>query len=116
MTPKAPASEAREDSGRPSAALTGAASLPVERFEHRPMDFIGVALPTIIYVGIASREKFDKIAAPLQDHGENENGHVLIKTVGNMREDEVTVIFQHWIKSLTSKAMLEDRAKTRASS
>ncbi len=41
--------------------------------------------------------------------GENENGHVLVKQVGNHGDNEVTVIFQHWIKSRTLDALFADR-------
>ncbi|RWO37278.1 MAG: hypothetical protein EOS11_28745 [Mesorhizobium sp.] len=64
-----------------------------------PPDFIGVASETLVYVGMTDREAFDKIGAPVHDHGEKETGHVLSKTVGNFGRDEVTVIFQHWLKS-----------------
>lgn len=61
-------------------------------------NFIGVASETLVYVGVADRAAFDRIGVPVRDHGENENGHVLSKTVGNFGRDEVTVIFQHWLK------------------
>jgi hypothetical protein len=48
---------------------------------------------------VADRKTFDEIGASCQDAGENENGHVLVKQVGNHVKDEVTVIFQPWIKS-----------------
>ena len=50
-------------------------------FEHRPMEFVGVPTPTLIYIGVKNRDDFDKIAAPLHDAGENERGHVLVKQV-----------------------------------
>ncbi len=50
------------------------------------------------------RKTFDEIGAPCQDAGENENGHVLVKQIGDHGKDEVTVIFQHWIKSRTLDA------------
>jgi hypothetical protein len=53
------------------------------------------------------REAFPR--APCQDAGENENGHVLVKQIGNHGKDEVTVIFQHWIKSRTLDALFTDR-------
>jgi len=64
---------------------------------------------TLVYVGVADRKTFDKIGAPCQDAGENENGHVLVKQVGNHGANEVTVIFQHWIKSRTLDALVADR-------
>lgn len=85
-------------------------------FESRPTEFVGVATPTIIYVGVKSREEFDKIAAPLHDAGENERGHVLVKHVGEFDGKSVTVIFQHWLKSLTTAghARLSERKKATA--
>jgi len=56
-----------------------------------------------------NRKTFDEIGAPCEDAGENENGHVLVKQVGNHGKDEVTVIFQHWIKSRTLDAQIADR-------
>lgn len=86
-----------------------------ERFEHRPMTFVGVAgAGTLVYVGVADRAQFDKINLPCDDHGENENGHVLVKTLGGMRASEVTVIFQHWIKSLTVEAFMAQRQRAKA--
>ena len=80
-----------------------------ERFERNPQTFVGCVGPTLVYVGIASRKTFDEIGAPCQDAGENENGHVLVKQVGDWGKDEVTVIFQHWIKSRTLDAQIADR-------
>lgn len=74
------------------------------RFEHRPQDFIGVPNPEMVIVGIADRAAFDRIAAPVLDAGENDLGHVLVKSVGG----NVMVIFQHWIKSRTVEALLAD--------
>lgn len=62
-----------------------------------PKDFVGVPDPTYVFVGIADRAKFDKIAMPFHDHGESERGHVLTKTVECPRTN-VSVVFQHWIK------------------
>lgn len=63
------------------------------------LDFIGVVDERTVFVGIADREAFDKIALPVFDDGENENGHVLTKTVGTFGSGEVTVVFQYWLKS-----------------
>ena len=81
----------------------------VERFEHNPQTFVGCVGPTLVYVGVADRGTFDEIGAPCQDAGENENGHVLVKQVGNHGDNEVVVIFQHWIKSRTLDAQIADR-------
>ena len=62
---------------------------------------------------MADRKTFDEIGASCQDAGENENGHVLVKQVGNHVKDEVTVIFQPWIKSRTLDALFADRQAER---
>ena len=80
-----------------------------DRFEYRPQDFVSVITPTIVYVGIARREDFDKIAAPVKDSGEMAYGHVLTKTVGADPSTGTCIIFQHWLKSLTSAAFRADR-------
>jgi hypothetical protein len=80
-----------------------------ERFERNPQTFVGYMGPTLVYVGVADRKTFDEIGAPCQDAGENENGHVLVKQVGSHGKDEVTVIFQHWIKARTLDALIADR-------
>jgi len=81
-----------------------------ERFEHRPRMFVGVADPQQIYVGIADHIEFDKIAAPCRDPGENDDGHVLIKSI---EADGVRVVFQYWLKSLTTDAFLAKSRKHR---
>jgi hypothetical protein len=68
---------------------------------------------TLAYVGVADRKTFDEIGAPCQDAGENENGHVLVKQIGDHGKDEVTVIFQHWIKSRILDALAADRQAER---
>jgi hypothetical protein len=42
------------------------------------------------------------------DSVENENGHVLLKTV---EQDGTRVIFQYWLKSLTAEAYIRMRTK-----
>jgi hypothetical protein len=76
-------------------------------FVHNPQTFVGVSHPNFIYVGIERREDFDRIARP-QDSVENENGHVLLKTV---EQDGTRVIFQYWLKSLTAEAYIRMRTK-----
>jgi hypothetical protein len=88
-------------------------SATAECFEHNPQTFVGCMGPTLVFVGIANRKTFDEIGAPCQDAGENENGHVLVKRVGDHGENEVTVIFQHWIKSRTLDALIADRQAER---
>ena len=93
-----------------TSAIDDPQSSPIaERFEHNPQTFVGCMGSTLVYVGVADRKTFDKIGAPCQDAGENENGHVLVKQVGNHGANEVTVIFQHWIKSRTLDALVADR-------
>jgi len=80
-----------------------------ERFVRNSQTFVGCMGSMLVYVGVADRKTFDEIGAPCQDAGENENGHVLVKQVGNHGDNEVTVIFQHWIKSRTLDALFADR-------
>jgi hypothetical protein len=80
-----------------------------ERFERDPQTFVGCTGSTLVYVGVADRKTFDDIGVPCQDTGENENGHALVKQIGNHGNDEVTVVFQHWIKSRTLGALIADR-------
>jgi hypothetical protein len=84
-------------------------STMAERFERDPQTFVGCMGSTLVYVGVADRKTFDRIGVPCQDDGENENGHVLVKRIGDHGKDEVTVIFQHWIKSRTLDALIADR-------
>jgi hypothetical protein len=59
-------------------------------------NFVGVATPTLIYVGVADRDEFDKIAGPVSDSGPSADGnHVITKMV---QQDKTKAIFQHWIK------------------
>jgi hypothetical protein len=81
-----------------------------ERFEYRPTNFVGIADGRSIFIGVGKREDFDKIAVPKIDHGENDHGHVLTKTVEG---DGVQVVFQFWLKSLTADAMIADLKKKR---
>lgn len=83
-------------------------------FDYAPQEFVGITTPTLIYIGVRSREEFDKIAAPLHDAGENERGHVLVKRVGDLDGKSVTIIFQHWLKSLTSAGMRRLRERKAA--
>jgi hypothetical protein len=80
-----------------------------ERFEHNSQTFVGCMGSTLVYVGVADRKTFDGIGAPCQDAGENDDGDVLVKQVGNHGDNEVTVIFQHWIKARTLDALIADR-------
>ena len=77
-----------------------------ERFEPRSQDFILVTDGHFIYIGIGKQEDFDKIAVPMVDHGENDRGHVLAKTVVG---GGVQVVFQYWLKSVTTDALIADK-------
>lgn len=83
------------------------------RFEHNPQTFVG---PTPngkhVFVGVGDRAKFDAIALPCIDHGENKRGQVLTKTI---EANGCCVVFQHWIKSLTMAGYAEDVRERRAS-
>ena len=57
--------------------------------------WVGVATPTLIYVGVEDRAEFDMIGVLVNDHGETKDGHVLTKAV---EQGRVTVVFQHWLK------------------
>jgi hypothetical protein len=87
----------------------------MERLESKPTDFVGIAGPTLVYIGVAKRADFDKLALPCADNGENADGHVLTKMVGEFKGSEVTVIFQHWVKQKTIEAVLADSEARRAS-
>lgn len=65
----------------------------------------------VVYIGVANRADFDKLALPVTDEGENANGHVLTKRIGNFDSKEVTVIFQHWVKQKSIAAMIEEAKK-----
>jgi len=80
-----------------------------ERFEHDPQMFVGCVGPTLIYIGVADRKTFDEIGAPCQDAGENENGHVLVKTGWQLGQGRGHGDLSHWIKSRTLDAQIADR-------
>jgi hypothetical protein len=77
------------------------------RFESKPSDFVAIPAARLVYIGVKSREAFDKLDLPCQDHGETESGHVLTKVLGDYLNG-VTVVFQHWIKQLTIETMYAD--------
>jgi hypothetical protein len=57
--------------------------------------FVGILDPKNVFVLVADRSEFDRLARPVTDLGPRQDGgHVLTKTVN---EGEMTVIFQHWI-------------------
>lgn len=81
--------------------MNAASALTKDHYEHRPQEFVGVSTPTLIYIGVADRDDFDKIALPCLDNGPNERGHVLVKRVGDFGGRKPTIIFQHWLLSPT---------------
>ena len=72
-------------------------------YESRPLEFVSVTTPTLIFIGVDDRADFDKIALPLQDSGQNERGHVLVKRLGDFSGDKPTIVFQHWLLSPTTE-------------
>lgn len=77
------------------------------RFEHAPQTFVSVAIPKVVYIGVADREAFDRIALPLSDRGPSEKGHVLTNAAED-REHSVMIVFQHWLLSRTVEAFRFD--------
>ncbi len=63
--------------------------------------YVGVPIPSVVYIGCPDRAEFDKIGADSMDHGMDKNGnHLVTKSIegpGNTAGRPVKVIFQHWI-------------------
>lgn len=80
--------------------------------------YVGVPIPSVVYVGCPDRSEFDKIAAEAKDHGLDDNGnHVLTKSIsgpGNTPGRPVAVIFQHWLAQETTDHMIERHKRERA--
>ena len=74
-------------------------------------DSVAIGDGKLIYLLIAKREEFDRIALPVTDHGENDRGHVITKSVNT---DGVYIVFQHWLKELTIEAIREDNERRRS--
>lgn len=55
--------------------------------------FVHVTTPTLVYVGIADRDEFDRINLPCP---RTDTGRVLVKMLGNLDGQNVTVVFQHF--------------------
>lgn len=82
------------------------------RFAHEPAEFVGVDKDgEFVWIGVEEREKFDRIAAPVRDSGETEDGRVLTKVV---EQGGVRVVFQHWLKHLTTAGISEQLDRKRA--
>lgn len=74
-------------------------------------DYVGVYPGgTLVYILMKNREEFDFLALPVTDHGEDNNGHVLSKSLA---ADGVHVVFQYWLKSRTYAALSADLAAER---
>lgn len=74
---------------------------------HGPYDAISVLHGRLIYISIADRAAFDKIAAPCIDRGQKDYGHVLTKTIEQSRAgDTVEVTFRYHINRLSDAALL----------
>jgi hypothetical protein len=69
----------------------------------KPRDFVGIHSGGLIYIGIKGRAEFNMIEAEAGETVFDDGQHVLWKTVEN---DTCTVIFQHWLLTLTSKASM----------
>jgi hypothetical protein len=80
--------------------------------------YVGVPLPSVVYIGCPDRAEFDKIGAEVHDHGLDDNGnHVLTKSVegqGNTPGRPVKVIFQHWLAQETTEHMMERHRREKA--
>ncbi|MCC8949321.1 hypothetical protein H8A97_30520 [Bradyrhizobium sp. Arg62] len=74
-------------------------------------NFVGVySGGTAVYVIMKRRDEFDLLAIPAEDHGENENGHILSKSID---ADGVSIIFQFVLKERTPEALRDDLKKIR---
>ncbi|MNT52257.1 hypothetical protein D3C72_1892730 [compost metagenome] len=64
-----------------------------------PRSWASVATPTCVFVGIADRGEFDRLALPAKDHRQQiselvPRRNVLVKS---LEADGVMVVFQHWL-------------------
>lgn len=79
--------------------------------------FVGVPIPSVIYVGCPDRAEFDKIGAEAKDHGMDEHGnHVITKSIegrGIEAGRPVKVIFQHWVAQETTDHMIKRKRRER---
>jgi hypothetical protein len=87
--------------------------------------YVGVPIPSIVYVGCPDRTEFDKIGVEAKDHGLDEHGnHLLTKVVegpGQEAGRPVKVIFQCWIaeepiEKWTARKQAEAEARKAAAS
>ncbi|MDH5394541.1 MAG: hypothetical protein OEY11_15255 [Gammaproteobacteria bacterium] len=58
-----------------------------------PGDFVGVAGPKAIYIGMGDKSEFDQINRPATKITSDAGKEVSVKTV---EQEDVTVIFQFW--------------------
>jgi len=79
--------------------------------------YVGVPIPSIVYIGCPDRAEFDKIGAEVKDHGKDANGnHVITKSVNGPGIEPgrpVTVIFQHWVEMESTDAMIARKRRER---
>ncbi len=58
-------------------------------------NWASITLPTVVFVGIADREEFERLALPATDHRKREvRRNVLTES---LEADGVMVVFQHWL-------------------
>lgn len=62
----------------------------VRRHRH----YVGIPHPTLVYVLLDDKAEFDRIGLAETDHGKNDKGHVLSKS---LKADGMMVVFQHWL-------------------
>ncbi|KWR88806.1 hypothetical protein [Cupriavidus sp. IDO] len=64
-----------------------------------PSSWASVVTPTCVFVGIADREEFDRLALPAKDHRQQINELVPRRNVltKSLEAEGVMVVFQHWL-------------------
>ncbi|AQV94786.1 hypothetical protein BJN34_12935 [Cupriavidus necator] len=64
-----------------------------------PRNWASVTTPTCVFVGIADRAEFDRLALPAKDHRQQVSEMVPPRNVLTkaLDADGVMVVFQHWI-------------------
>lgn len=64
-----------------------------------PRSWASVTTPTVVFVGIANREEFDRLALPGKDHRQQISEQVPRRNVLSkaLEADGVMVVFQHWL-------------------
>jgi len=64
-------------------------------------NWASVSLLTVVFIGIANREEFDRLAVPTKDHRHQVSERVPRRNVltKSIEADGVTVVFQHWLNA-----------------